>query len=75
MSIIRVVPGGPWAVWDSENESTVTLSEGMEFDDGDPIVGQFPWAFASDTAAVRPARKRATAVETASAEPGAKRNR
>ncbi len=73
MSVIRVVAGGPWTVYDSANESFVTLAEGMEFDSGDPITSEFAWAFESD--GVRPARKRVTAVETAAADPGSKRNR
>ncbi len=73
MSVVRVIAGGPWIVWDSKNEFHVTLAEGMEFDSGDPIVSEFAWAFESD--GVRPARKRVTAVETAAADPGTKRNR
>ena len=75
MSITRVTPGPQRAAWDHDSQVYITLAEGMEFDSDDPIVAQHPAEFTVDADAQRPARKRVTAVETTSAEPGTKRNR
>ena len=75
MSIIRVKPDVACVVYDADNDFHVPLRGGMEFDSDDPIVSAFADFFESDAAEKRPARKRATAVEMATAEPGAKRNR
>jgi hypothetical protein len=75
MPIIRVKPDVVCVVYDAESDTRVPLRGGMEFDSDDPIVAQFPDMFAVDADEKRAPRKRATAVEVASAEPGTKRNR
>jgi hypothetical protein len=74
MSIIRVKNDVTAVLYDHDNDTHIAVRPGMEFDSDDGIVAQHAWAFESD-ADGRASRKRATAVEVASAEPGTKRNR
>ena len=48
----------------------VSLTRGQEFDDADPIVAAYPWAFAPDET---PARVESVPIESATAEPGKRR--
>lgn len=82
MAIIRVKPDISSSVYDEATDTRITLSAGMEFDTGDPIVKKYAWAFQTDADAdadstrsnVR--QRRTTAkVEQATANPGEKRNR
>ena len=79
MSIIRVKEGVQATVFDPRTESYVTLVQGIEFDTGDPLVKEQTWAFETDAEAdgrtSRRSSARRTEVETATAEPGEKRNR
>lgn len=49
----------------------VTLARGMEFDDSDPIVSTFAWAFEPDET---PREVTSVAIEAATAAPGEKRS-
>lgn len=63
MALVRVRPEGPWVVTHPEGH-LVTLKPGAAFDDKDPLVKTFRWAFASDGD-----------VEQATAAPGERRTR
>lgn len=79
MSIVRVKEGIQCTTFDHRIQSYVTLTPGIEFDSADPFVKEHDWAFETDAEAeTRPERKskaRVTSVETATANPGEKRNR
>ena len=64
MSIVRVRPDVCAVVYDAATTSHVSLTPGLEFDSGDPIVRQHPWAFRRDAD-----------VEEATAAPGQRRGR
>jgi hypothetical protein len=49
----------------------ITLSRGKEFDDNDPVVAAFAWAFEPDDA---PATVDSVPIETATARPGERRS-
>lgn len=49
----------------------ITLARGMEFDDDDPIVAAFAWAFVDEP---KPEQVREVPIEQATAAPGEKRN-
>ena len=62
MAVARVRSDlAPCGVLDPESQTPVRLAPGVEFDESDPIVRAFPWAFNNG-------------VESATAKPGEKRN-
>ena len=52
-------------------EQYVSLVRGQEFDDSDPIVASYPWAFVADD---RTGRIESVPIEAATASPGEKRS-
>lgn len=70
MSIVRVKPDVQCVVFDDSIKSHVPLNPGDEYDDTDPIVKQFGWAFQSDAKAKAAGRMRSASVEQATAIPG-----
>lgn len=75
MSIVRVKSDVVCSVYDDETDTRYALTPGMEFDSDDPLVRKFGWAFQIDSDVDGVKRQRRTSVETATAEPGEKRNR
>lgn len=61
MSYVRVRPDVQSTVLDPTTQVHVALKPGAKYDDRHPLVREYPWAFESD-------------VESASAEPGSRRN-
>lgn len=73
MSLLRVKPDVACVVYDAESACHVALKPGDEFDSTDPVVRQFPWAFAPDGKAPARERLRGVSVEQATAAPGERR--
>ena len=73
MSIVRVRPGVAAVVQDPATGELVSLTPGVEFDSGDPIVKANGWAFQTDAAEDARPRVRSVSVEQATAAPGEKR--
>lgn len=68
MAIVRVREDIAAVVYDVTIGQHVALAPGQQYDDSDPIVKQFGWAFQSDAKA-NP-KPRARSVEQATAAPG-----
>lgn len=61
----------PVVVRHPDSDQFITLARGMEFDDSDPIVATFAWAFEPDET---PREVTSVSVEAATAAPGEKRS-
>lgn len=70
MAIVRVKPDVRCVVYDQRTKSHVSLAPGDEYDDKDPIVKEFGWAFQSDAVATPRRRAVSVDIEQATAAPG-----
>ena len=70
MAIVRVRPDVQCVVFDTSINTHIALNPGDEFDDGDPVVKSFGWAFQSDAKAKASGRHRESRIEQATASPG-----
>lgn len=73
MPITRVRSDVQAVVYDSTIGQNIALNPGDEYDDGDAIVKQFPWAFQTDAKAAPKVRQREARIEQATAAPGERR--